>query len=40
MEFIKAVSRMFVASPERQVEADADTLIVQQVRAGNGAAFD
>ena len=40
MEFIKAVSRMFVASPERQVEADADTLIVQQVRAGNVAAFD
>ncbi len=40
MEFIKAVSRMFVASPERQVEADADSLIVQQVRAGNVAAFD
>jgi RNA polymerase sigma-70 factor, ECF subfamily len=40
MEFIKAVSRMLVASPERQVEADADTLIVQEVRAGNVAAFD
>ncbi len=40
MEFIKAFSRTLVASPERQAEADADTLIVQEVRAGNVAAFD
>jgi len=40
MEFIKAVSRIFVASPERRVEADADALIVAEVRAGNVAAFD
>lgn len=40
MEFIKAVNRLLVASPERQVEADADSLVVQEVRAGNVAAFD
>ncbi len=40
MEFIKTVSRIFVATPERQVEADADALVVQEVRAGNVAAFD
>jgi RNA polymerase sigma-70 factor (ECF subfamily) len=40
MEFIKAVSRIFVPSPERQVEADADALIVAEVRAGKVAAFD
>jgi len=40
MELIKAVGRMLVASPERKAEADADTVIVQEVRAGNVAAFD
>lgn len=40
MDFIKAVSRILVATPERQVEADADALIVAEVRAGNVAAFD
>jgi len=40
MDLIKAVSRMLVATPERQVEADADALIVAEVRAGNVAAFD
>ncbi len=40
MEFIKAVNRLLVASPERQVEADADSLVVKEVRAGNVAAFD
>ena len=40
MEFIKAFSRALVASPERQAEADADSLVVAEVRAGNVAAFD
>ena len=40
MDFIKAVSRILVATPERQVEADVDALIVAEVRAGNVAAFD
>lgn len=40
MEFIKAVNRILVASPERQAEADADSGVVQEVRAGNVAAFD
>ena len=40
MEFIKTISRSLVASPERQAEADADGVVVQEVRAGNVAAFD
>ncbi len=40
MELIKAVGRLLIASPERKAEADADTLVVQEVRAGNVAAFD
>jgi RNA polymerase sigma-70 factor (ECF subfamily) len=40
MELIKAVGRLLVASPERKAEADVDALVVQEVRAGNVAAFD
>ena len=40
MELIKAVGRILVASPERKAEADVDAVVVQEVRAGNVAAFD
>jgi RNA polymerase sigma-70 factor (ECF subfamily) len=40
MQLIKAFSRVLVASPERQAEADVDAAVVQEVRAGNVAAFD
>lgn len=40
MEFIKAVGRLLVSSPERQAEADADSVVVRKVQAGEVAAFD
>ena len=40
MELIKTVGRLLAASPERKAEADVDILVVQEVRAGNVAAFD
>jgi len=40
MQFIKALNRVLVASPEHRAEADADVVVVQQVRAGKVAAFD
>ncbi|MFT3784055.1 MAG: sigma-70 family RNA polymerase sigma factor [Nibricoccus sp.] len=36
----KALTKTLVASPERQVEADSDRLVVQRVQAGDVAAFD
>ncbi|MGA3007225.1 MAG: sigma-70 family RNA polymerase sigma factor [Opitutaceae bacterium] len=40
MEASKTLTKAFVASPERQLEADADRTIVQQVQAGDVAAFN
>ncbi|MDE3084806.1 MAG: sigma-70 family RNA polymerase sigma factor [Verrucomicrobiota bacterium] len=40
MDASKALAKTLVASPERQQEADADWAIVQQVQAGDVAAFD
>ena len=36
----KALTKTLVVSPERQVEADSDRVIVQRVQAGEVAAFD
>ena len=36
----KALQKTLVVSPERQVEADSDRIIVQRVQAGEVAAFD
>jgi RNA polymerase sigma-70 factor (ECF subfamily) len=36
----KAITKAFVANPERQQEADADRALVQQVQAGDVAAFN
>lgn len=36
----KALAKTLVASPERQLEADSDRLIVERVQAGDVAAFD
>ena len=40
MEASKAITKAFVANPERQQEADADRALVQQVQAGDVAAFN
>lgn len=40
MEASKAITKAFVANPERQQEADADRALVQQVQAGEVAAFN
>jgi len=40
MDVSKALTKTLVASPERQREADADWTVVQQVQAGDVAAFD
>lgn len=40
MDASKALTKTLVASPERQREADADWTVVQQVQAGDVAAFD
>jgi RNA polymerase sigma factor (sigma-70 family) len=40
METSKVLGKTLVASPERVQEADADLFIVQQVQAGDVAAFD
>jgi RNA polymerase sigma factor (sigma-70 family) len=40
MEASKAITKAFVANPERQQEADADRVLVQQVQAGDVAAFN
>lgn len=40
MEASKAITKAFVANPERQQEADADRALVQEVQAGNVAAFN
>ena len=40
MEGSKALTKAFVASPERQLEADADRAIVQRVQAGDVEAFN
>jgi len=40
MNLVKALGKTLVASPERQQEADTDRSIVQQVQAGDVAAFD
>jgi len=40
MEGSKVLTKAFVASPERQQEADADRAIVQQVQGGDVAAFN
>ena len=40
MEAFKAITKAFVANPERQQEADADRALVQQVQAGDVAAFN
>jgi len=40
MSLSKALAKTFVASPERQLEADADWTIVRRVQDGDVAAFD
>jgi len=40
MDASKTLTKTLVASPERQQEADADWTVVQQVQAGDVAAFD
>lgn len=40
MDAVKIIGRTLVASPERLQEADSDLTIVQQVQAGDVAAFD
>jgi len=40
MDASKLLTKTLVASPERQQEADADWRVVQQVQAGDVAAFD
>ena len=40
MHAIKVLGKTIVASPERQLEADSDMVIVRQVQAGDVAAFD
>jgi RNA polymerase sigma factor (sigma-70 family) len=40
MGFTKAISKTLVATPERQLEADADLDVVKKVQAGDVTAFD
>ena len=40
MGFTKAISKTLVATPERQLEADADMDVVKMVQAGDVTAFD
>lgn len=40
MNLAKVFTKTAIASPERQLEADADLVIVRQVQAGDVAAFD
>jgi RNA polymerase sigma-70 factor (ECF subfamily) len=40
MNLAKVFTKTAIASPERQLEADADLVIVKQVQAGDVAAFD
>ena len=40
MDAIKTLGKTLVASPERQLEADTDIVIVRRVQAGDVAAFD
>jgi RNA polymerase sigma factor (sigma-70 family) len=40
MEASKAITKAYVGNPERQQEADADRALVQQVQAGDVAAFN
>jgi RNA polymerase sigma-70 factor (ECF subfamily) len=40
MEIAKTANRMLVSSPERQAEADADSVVVARVQQGDVAAFD
>ncbi len=40
MDISRPVTRTFTATPERGQEADADAILVQQVQAGDVAAFD
>ena len=36
----KALAKTFVASPERQQEADSDWVVVRRIQAGDVASFD